>query len=234
MDNLVRGCGWRNGKGCAIGCTLEQYDHKAYETELGIPEWLALIEDTLYEGMSSEKSKTWPEKFLKAITPGVDLNKAESLFLIEVLKSTLKNFDHNKFPEVKKSIDRVITLYKEGGTFVEFRNAALAAVDAADASDASDYAASAAAHTAAHAAYATAAYTTQAIQAAAQAIQAAARATYAVAYATSAATNAATSNIADTTHAASIKTYDKLADKLLMILKDIDPPKDGKLKELED
>jgi len=36
-DRLIQGIGWENGKGCAVGCTLEAYDHAAYETELGIP-----------------------------------------------------------------------------------------------------------------------------------------------------------------------------------------------------
>jgi hypothetical protein len=26
-DNLIRGTGWYGGKGCAVGCTLEAYDH---------------------------------------------------------------------------------------------------------------------------------------------------------------------------------------------------------------
>jgi hypothetical protein len=72
-DNLVRGIGWENGKGCAVGCTLEDYKHSRYETELGIPEWLAGVEDTLFEGMSVEKSKTWPEMFLSSIKVGDDL-----------------------------------------------------------------------------------------------------------------------------------------------------------------
>jgi hypothetical protein len=46
-DNLIRGTGWNNGKGCAVGCTLESYDHSQYPIELGIPEWLAKLEDTL-------------------------------------------------------------------------------------------------------------------------------------------------------------------------------------------
>jgi hypothetical protein len=38
-DNLIRGTGWENGKGCAVGCTLENYDHSQYPIELGIPAW---------------------------------------------------------------------------------------------------------------------------------------------------------------------------------------------------
>lgn len=42
-DNIIRGTGWSNGKGCAVGCTLENYDHSRYPIELGVPEWLAKI-----------------------------------------------------------------------------------------------------------------------------------------------------------------------------------------------
>lgn len=119
-DNLIRGKGWEDGKGCAIGCTLEAYDHKRYETELGIPEWLARVEDTLFEGMTLKKSKTWPEVFLKAVKPGVDLSKAKAPFMIIVLKSALTSFDHVKYPEVKKVLDQTIMLWKEGGTEQEW------------------------------------------------------------------------------------------------------------------
>lgn len=88
-DNLVRGLGWKDGKGCAVGCTLEKYDHKAYESELGIPAWLAGVEDVLFEGMSEKKSRTWPSKFLSAVKPGIDLEKVKVPFLILVLKKTL-------------------------------------------------------------------------------------------------------------------------------------------------
>jgi len=35
-DALTQGVAWENGKGCAVGCTLESYDHELYETELGL------------------------------------------------------------------------------------------------------------------------------------------------------------------------------------------------------
>lgn len=111
-DELVRGSGWDGKKGCAIGCTLNDYNHVAYETELGIPEWLARMEDILFENMTNKKSRTWPEKFLKAIPIGVDLNSIKSKFLVIVLKNTLKSlnslkFDGKKFPTVLKNVELV-------------------------------------------------------------------------------------------------------------------------------
>jgi hypothetical protein len=74
MDNLIQGIGWENGKGCAVGCTLEKYDYAAYETDLGIPEWMARVEDRIFEALPYKEAVAWPEKFLRAIPVGVDLS----------------------------------------------------------------------------------------------------------------------------------------------------------------
>jgi len=115
-DNLVRGIGWEDGKGCAVGCTLENYDHSRYPIELGIPEWLARLEDTLFEGMSLDKSKTWPEKFLAAIPVGITEEQLEKQikapFMIAVLESTLVTLDHAKYPDVKAAVEGSIALWK--------------------------------------------------------------------------------------------------------------------------
>ena len=73
---------WR---GCAVGCSIhsinrlkgkdyETDDHSIYESELGIPEWLARLEDTIFEGLPKEKAKKWPLRFAKAIKVGADLD----------------------------------------------------------------------------------------------------------------------------------------------------------------
>lgn len=74
-DEIIKGVYWRGGKGCAVGCTIHSDKHNAYETELGIPEMLARLEDRIFEGSSEKYAKTWPERFLKAIKPGADLSK---------------------------------------------------------------------------------------------------------------------------------------------------------------
>ena len=208
-DNLIRGIGWKNGKGCAVGCTLESYDHKSYETELGIPEWLARLEDGFFERMSLDKSKTWPEKFLEAIPIGVDLDKIIAPFLIMVLKSTLDTFDHQRFPDVKKYIDQVISLLESG----EFNlkpspEQARAATEAA--ALAAAWAAALAAAWAAAEAAAWAATEAAALAAAWAAAKAAAWA------AAEAAADAATRAAADA--AARAKQYDYFADELITLL----------------
>ncbi len=195
LDNLIQGTGWENGKGCAVGCTLENYHHAAYETELGIPEWLAHVEDKIFEGLDTEAAKLWPERFLAAIRPGVDLDKVKAPFLIFVLESTLDTFDHDKHLAVKTAIDAVIELYRSEETDPDKFRAARAAARAA--------AAEAAARAAAQAAWAAA----ETARAAAQAAWAAA--TLAAAWAAEAAAG---------TTADSTTRYQQFADKLIDLL----------------
>ena len=67
-DELIHGTYWQYGKGCAVGCTIHSSNHAAYETELGIPEILARLEDGLFEALPNGEAKVWPEAFLKAIS----------------------------------------------------------------------------------------------------------------------------------------------------------------------
>jgi len=76
-EHLTQGIGWSDDdptqiRGCAVGCTLESYDHSRYPIELGLPEWLAYLEDSIFEGLPAEEAQAWPESFLGAIQPGVD------------------------------------------------------------------------------------------------------------------------------------------------------------------
>lgn len=127
MDEIIKGQYWQGGRGCAVGCTIHSSEHANYETELGIPEWLARLEDCIFEGLPNERAKLWPEEFLSAINIGADLSKVEAPFIIFILKSTLDNFDHKEYPDVKSAIDTCINLYERGdlnksAAYVKFAN----------------------------------------------------------------------------------------------------------------
>jgi hypothetical protein len=112
-DRLIRGVGWSDDgdgifKGCAVGCTLEAYDHSRYPVELGIPEWLARVEDTLFEGMTLERSRTWPHDFLAVINVGADLSKAEAPFVLACLNSTLASLNSVTLEAVDQDIVKLI------------------------------------------------------------------------------------------------------------------------------
>ena len=84
-DNLIRGTGWDGHRGCAIGCTLESYNHALYETELGIPRSIARLEDGIFEGLELNLAMEWPERVLSAITPGADLSLVTAKFMVWLL-----------------------------------------------------------------------------------------------------------------------------------------------------
>ena len=78
-DKIIKGKYWENGKGCAVGCTIESDDHSKYETELGVPEWLAKLEDSIFEGLPNDEAMKFPVEFLEAIPIGVDENELYKL-----------------------------------------------------------------------------------------------------------------------------------------------------------
>lgn len=78
-DNMVQGTGWSSGKGCAVGCTLEAYGHSRYPIELGLPVWLAHLEDVIFEGLPEKDAMAWPERFLSVIRVGVTADELENV-----------------------------------------------------------------------------------------------------------------------------------------------------------
>lgn len=127
-DRITKGQYWENGKGCAVGCTIEGNDHKRYETELGIPEGIAHLEDIIFEGLPNELAMTFPIRFLESIPVGVDLSHVVPSMMIFILKDRRIYADY----QGKKAIDSVVALYQrklngEDVTVQEWKEAAEAA-----------------------------------------------------------------------------------------------------------
>jgi hypothetical protein len=76
-DEIAKGFYWEHGRGCAVGCTIHGDDHERYETVLGIPEGLALLEDYAFEALALRDAKKFPLAFLEAIAVGADLSGVE-------------------------------------------------------------------------------------------------------------------------------------------------------------
>ena len=115
-DEIVQGSYWENGKGCAVGCTIHGSDHKKYETELGIPEEIAYLEDTIFENLSNEEAKDFPLRFLEAIPVGVDLSHVIPELVIwqfEDKEHGLKNIKEvQEDKELCGFCEEVVALYK--------------------------------------------------------------------------------------------------------------------------
>src|ERR1700676_815813 len=111
-DEIIKGTYWQDGKGCAVGCSIHSSDHSLYEKELGLPEWIARVEDRIFEGLPNHLSKEWPLRISKAVKIGSNIDKIKIPFLILVVESVLDKFDHEKFPECKISIENLLHLLK--------------------------------------------------------------------------------------------------------------------------
>jgi hypothetical protein len=115
-DELVKGKYWEQGKGCAVGCTLEdRYNedkHMAYETDLGIPVALARLEDSIFEGLPNAKAMLWPERFLDAIRPGADLTGVADKFMLAVLVDDQHGCVRHADERGKQAVDGVAALLR--------------------------------------------------------------------------------------------------------------------------
>src|ERR1700737_1043268 len=80
-DEIEKGHYWDGGKGCAIGCTIHGSSHAKYEPAFGVPQMLALLEDTIFEGLPNGAATAGPIEFIPAIQPGADLSLVGWKFL---------------------------------------------------------------------------------------------------------------------------------------------------------
>ena len=104
-DQIIKGEYWQNGKGCAVGCTVHSNIHKNYESELGIPENIAHLQDTIFEGLPNKLAQQFPLQFLSAIKVGADLKNVSNLFTIWVL--TDEKYGVLQYAENKKIVQDV-------------------------------------------------------------------------------------------------------------------------------
>jgi len=218
-DEIIKGVYWKDGKGCSIGCAIHSDDHKLYEERFNIPEWLAKLQDSIFEGLPNDKAKEWPILFSKSINLGSNLENIKIPFLIFVVESVIDKFNHDEFPDVKKAIDNVLHILKNNPNdknAVRDADSAWAAW-AADFSWTSEAAARAA--DSAWAAYAADAYadSAEAADSVDSAVRAAAYADSAVRAADSADDAAAYDVYAAL---AAWAAYEKFADKLIQLIVD--------------
>jgi hypothetical protein len=89
-DEIIKGRYWEDGKGCAVGCTIHSGDHNKYEKLLGLPRWLAYLEDSIFEGLPNGEAKGFPEQFLSAINVGADLTPVYHKFMMWLLVDPLR------------------------------------------------------------------------------------------------------------------------------------------------
>ena len=145
QDQIIKGTyGHQNGiwKGCAVGCSihslnvkygksLDTSSHKSYETELGIPESLARLEDYLFESMPDDKSKKWPLEFMKAISVGANLSLVSAKFIAGILRDVVKNKYVKDDKTVVKAVLDIARLWERIVSGKKVKDAAWSAAESA-------------------------------------------------------------------------------------------------------
>lgn len=114
-DEIIHGVYWQDGKGCALGCTVHSSMHSAYETELGIPQAIARLEDVIFEGLENGEAKRFPDQFLRAIPVGADLSGVPALFLLALQKRNYARLKKQKTASrgVLESIKKTIRVLSD-------------------------------------------------------------------------------------------------------------------------
>ena len=106
-------------KGCAIGCTIDSVnkifgrsyktsEHKVFEEALGIPEWLARLQDSFFENLPVGDNSQFAVDFLSAVPTGVNLEPVKWKFCSFILKEGIERIllQHNLSEEL---MDQVVS-----------------------------------------------------------------------------------------------------------------------------
>jgi len=115
LEHLTQQVGWKGGKGCAIGCILEAYDHSLFPIELGLPEWLARLIDITFERLPKGDAEQFAEDVLQAIPVGVDIEPVRHKVAIRRLTrllDTVPKSDQSYYQEVINAVQQVIQYHK--------------------------------------------------------------------------------------------------------------------------
>jgi hypothetical protein len=159
-DEIVQGIGFDGRRGCAVGCSLDKYDHALFAEVFGLEPAVPRLVDRIHESLTPKQSIAWPGRFANALPVGADTRLLWPRFAVWMLRRVRRG----KTGDVRGAIDRVVALYErriagDEPPKDEWRNAAYAVDAAAYAYVAAAYAAAAAADAAdAEAAAAAASY----------------------------------------------------------------------------
>ena len=109
LDHLIQGIGWdeKSQKGCFIGCSINEYDHKKASKILGMPEWLMHLCDKIHENLDKKDTAKFFLEFFKSVKTGTTVKEFEKI-KIEFLHYLLTEIMPKKYQtkeEAKNVID---------------------------------------------------------------------------------------------------------------------------------
>jgi len=116
-------------KGCAIGCTIDSVnkifgrsyktsEHKVFEEALGIPEWLARLQDSFFENLPVGDNSQFAVDFLSAVPTGVNLEPVKWKFCSFILKEGIdrillqNNLSEELMDQVVSAMRGVLNLHE--------------------------------------------------------------------------------------------------------------------------
>lgn len=95
-DELAQGEIGTRGKGCTVWCALNDedmdygYSHEAFPEVLGLPEWLARLQDTIFELLNKVDAKAFSAAWIKAIPVGKNLEPVRWKFCAFLMKKNIE------------------------------------------------------------------------------------------------------------------------------------------------
>ncbi len=122
MDDFIRGNygDSTTSKGCAVGCSIasinklnntnvSQSDHKGLEA-IGVPEWLAHLEDRFFENVSKDRHKQWPLEFSEAINEGADLEAIKLPYITYILEQNIDTLNIQLSKELDDDVREIVNM----------------------------------------------------------------------------------------------------------------------------
>ena len=101
-DAVIQGTGFANGRGCFVGCTLNEYNHYAFPKELGWPIWLAYCADSIFEGLPKSLAPQFGTDLLEAVPVGVDLEPLKWMLAVARMDRLIEQQELLDYPELDK------------------------------------------------------------------------------------------------------------------------------------
>ena len=150
-DLIIKGrYGQENGvfKGCAVGCAIHSMNvrlgkhyptnsHVSYEEAIGVPEWLARLHDTIFEGLPDKENTQFAVDLLAAIPVGKDLALVKWKFCAFILSENikrvlaLKNISDELKKQVVDAIRGVLKVHEEAIKTDEWNESAARSAESA-------------------------------------------------------------------------------------------------------
>lgn len=112
LDQLVQGIGYdkSSGKGCAVGCSIDCYDHQSFAKTLGVDIWIPQMYAGLHEGIHVNDIAKFNLNFLNSIPVGMT-SKQSDMARLKLFYFMLTEIIPSKFQKYKE-IEDIIELFK--------------------------------------------------------------------------------------------------------------------------